>query len=104
VSVDPLLRRQAGIVTLQQAVALGMARQTVQRKVQDGAWERLHPGVYLVGGHLLTDDPERFRNDRREQNALVRDGWDLLRFTWHDLDGRPSAVVGEVSATLAAAA
>lgn len=44
--------------------------------------------------------PERFRNDRRKQNALVRDGWEPLRFTWHDLDGRPAAVVEEIDATV----
>jgi hypothetical protein len=49
-------------------------------------------------------DPERFRNERRKQNALVREGWDPLRFTWHDLDGRPGEVAGEVGATLATAA
>ena len=46
----------------------------------------------------------RFRDDRRKQNALVRAGWDPLRFTWHDLDGRPAAVLAEVRDTLAAAA
>jgi hypothetical protein len=144
---------------LQQAVDLGMSRQTVTRRARDGSWRRLHPGVYLVGGHRLTDevrvraawlwggdqavvsgpagrllvaaadradsaaerllvrilrdagitgwvlgypfgswridlafparkvaievdgwawhvDAERFRNDRRKQNALVRAGWD----------------------------
>jgi len=288
VSLDHVVCRQGGVIALRQAVALGMARQTVQRRVQDGSWARLHPAVYLVGGHRLTDearvraawlwageeaavsgpaaaywhglldrapakveltvlhrrkprprpglvirrrdlddvdlvgrrdirltatpltvletavalpdgssfldralqrhvrfptayrafcrnmgrtgssaagrllvaaadradsaaerllvrilrdagitgwvlghpfgpwridlafprekvavevdgwawhvDPERFRNDRRKQNALVRDGWDPLRFTWHDLDGRPHDVAGEIRATVAAAA
>ena len=49
-------------------------------------------------------DAERCRNDRRKQNALVRAGWDPLRFTWHDLDGRPNDVVAEIRATLATAA
>jgi hypothetical protein len=55
-SLDPLLRRQAGVLTLQQAVDLGMSRQTVARRARDGSWRRLHPGVYLVGGHRLTDE------------------------------------------------
>jgi hypothetical protein len=29
----------------------------------------------------------------------VRAGWDPLRFTWHDLDGRPAEVVDEVRET-----
>jgi very-short-patch-repair endonuclease len=53
-----------------------------------------------VDGWAWHVDAERFRNDRRKQNALVRDGWDPLRFTWHDLDGRPAAVVDEIWATL----
>jgi very-short-patch-repair endonuclease len=287
-SLDRLLERQGGVITLHQAVALGIAKQTVHRRAREGAWRRLHPGVYLVGGHRRTDevrvraawlwagddaavsgpaaaywhgllerapadieltvphrrkpraqpgliirrrnlhhidlvdtrgvrttavpltvletavalprgsafldralqrhvrfptayraycrnmgrtgssaagrllvaaadradsaaerllvrilrdagitgwvlghpfgpwridlaflhekvavevdgwawhvDAERFRNDRRKQNALVRAGWDPLRFTWHDLDGRPGDVVGEIRSTLAAAA
>jgi very-short-patch-repair endonuclease len=57
-----------------------------------------------VDGWAWHVDAERFRTDRRKQNALVRDGWDPLRFTWHDLDGRPAAVLGEVCDTLATAA
>ena len=287
-SLDDLVRRQGGVVALRQAVVLGMSAATVQRRTREGTWERLHPAVYLVGGHRLTDearvraawlwageksvisgpaaaywhgmvdraprvvevtvpaataprcpaglrvrrrdldpvdllgtrgvrltapplsvletavalpdgatfldralqrhtrfptvyrafcrnmgrrgssaagrllvaaadradsaaerllvqilreagvsgwvlghpfgswridlafpvpkvavevdgwawhvDAERFRNDRRKQNALVRAGWDPLRFTWHDLDGRPGEVVAEIRATLTAAA
>jgi hypothetical protein len=55
-SLDHLLRRQAGVVALQQAVALGMSAQSVQRKAREGTWERLHPAVYLVGGHRFTDE------------------------------------------------
>ena len=57
-----------------------------------------------VDGWAWHVDPERFRNDRRKQNALVRDGWDPLRFTWHDLDGHPAAVLAEVVETVASAA
>jgi len=53
-----------------------------------------------VDGWAWHVDAERFRSDRRKQNALVRAGWDPLRFTWHDLDGRPAAVVEEIRATL----
>jgi very-short-patch-repair endonuclease len=56
-----------------------------------------------VDGWAWHVDAERFRNDRRKQNALVRDGWDPLRLTWHDLDGRPREVVEEIRATVAGA-
>jgi very-short-patch-repair endonuclease len=49
-------------------------------------------------------DVERFRNDRRKGNALVRGGWVVLRFTWHDLTNRPGYVVAEIRAALLAAA
>jgi len=57
-----------------------------------------------VDGWAWHVDAERFRNDRRKQNALVRAGWDPLRFTWHDLDGHPAAVLAEICDTLATAA
>lgn len=57
-----------------------------------------------VDGWAWHVDAERFRNDRRKGNALVKDSWDLLRFTWHELDGRPRTVVEEITATLAGAA
>jgi very-short-patch-repair endonuclease len=53
-----------------------------------------------VDGWAWHVDAVRFRNDRRKQNALVREGWDPLRFTWHDLDGRPAGVVEEIEQTL----
>ena len=57
-----------------------------------------------VDGWAWHVDAERFRTDRRKGNAITRAGWDLLRFTWHDLDGRPAEVLSEIRETLAAAA
>ena len=70
-------------------IDLAFPRQKVAVEVDGWAW------------HV---DAERFRADRRKQNALVRAGWDPLRFTWHDLDGRPAAVLAEIRETLAAVA
>jgi len=56
VSLDDLVARQAGVLALHQAVAAGMSAATVQRRVRQGSWTRLHPAVYLVGGHRLTDE------------------------------------------------
>ena len=47
-----------------------------------------------------TEDVDRFRADRSKGNALVRAGWKLLRFTWHDLINRPEYVVAEIRAAL----
>lgn len=57
-----------------------------------------------VDGWAWHVDAARFRADRRKGNAVTRAGWDLLRFTWHDLDGRPAEVLAEISETLARAA
>jgi hypothetical protein len=55
-SLDRLLAQQAGVVTLEQAVRCGVSAATVQRRARQGSWERLHPAVYLVGGHRFTDE------------------------------------------------
>ena len=56
VSLEELLERQAGVVTLTQAVACGLSADTVRRRTRDGRWTRLHPAVHLVGGHRLTGE------------------------------------------------
>ncbi len=56
VSLEELLERQAGVVTLTQAVACGLSADTVRRRTRDGRWTRLHPTVHLVGGHRLTGE------------------------------------------------
>jgi very-short-patch-repair endonuclease len=50
-----------------------------------------------VDGWAWHSDVERFRGDRRRQNALVLAGWTVLRFTWHDLCHRPAEVVGQIA-------
>ncbi|MCU1625976.1 MAG: hypothetical protein JWP64_925 [Pseudonocardia sp.] len=41
------------------------------------------------------------RTDRRKQNTLVvAAGWTVPRFTWHDLQKRPTQVVAEIRAAL----
>ena len=44
------------MLALRQAVARGMSAATVQRRAREGAWKRLHPSVYLLAGHRLTDE------------------------------------------------
>lgn len=48
-------------------------------------------------------DVDRFRAGRHKGNALVSAGWQLLRFTWHDLVHRPDYVLAEIRAALLAA-
>ncbi|MCO1658270.1 hypothetical protein KDL28_24720 [Pseudonocardia sp. S2-4] len=53
-----------------------------------------------MDGWAWHQDVEHFRADRRKQNALGREGWLPLRFTWHDLTQHPTEVVAEIRAAL----
>jgi very-short-patch-repair endonuclease len=55
-----------------------------------------------VDGWAWHMDAERAAADKRRQNALVRAGWTILRYTWHDLDGRPKSVLAEIASEVGA--
>lgn len=55
-SFEELVARQAGVVSLAQAAAYGYSADRVRRRIREGRWRRLYPGVVLVGGHRLTDE------------------------------------------------
>jgi very-short-patch-repair endonuclease len=61
------------------------------------ARERL---VIELDGRAYHVTPERFQRDRDRQNRLVAAGWTVLRFTWHDLTGRPDEVVAQIGEIL----
>lgn len=60
--------------------------------------------VIEVDGWAYHRDVDRFRRDARRQNALVAEGWRVLRVTWYDLVEDPARVAALVAGTLAAAA
>lgn len=66
-------------------VDLAFPMQRVAIEVDGWAW------------HMAAD---RFVDDRRRQNTLVNAQWTVLRFTWHDLVGRPDRVVHEIRVAL----
>lgn len=70
-----------------------------RRYFLDIAFPRLRL-VLEVDGRLHEDDPAVFENDRLRQNALVLDGWTVLRFTWRMLDADPAGFVAAVRAAL----
>src|SRR5580765_2218127 len=78
-SLPDLLARQAGVLTVGQAVGCGLSAATVHHRARIGEWRRLYPRVYLVGGHRLSDE------------ARVRAAW-----LW--AGGRPAAVTGPAAA------
>lgn len=69
----------------------------------DLAFPALRIAVEVDGGAWHVD-AVRFAQDRRKGNALTRAGWDLLRSTWHALDGTPDVVLDEIVQTIALAA
>jgi very-short-patch-repair endonuclease len=54
-----------------------------------------------VDGWAWHVDAERSQADKRRQNVLVRSGWTILRYTWHDLSSRPRAVLAEIAREVA---
>ena len=56
--------------------------------------------VVEIDGRLHEDDPEIFENDRWRQNALVLDGWVVVRFTWAMLTKHPEAVLATITEAL----
>lgn len=53
-----------------------------------------------VDGMAWHTSPARFQEDRSRQNALIAEGWTVLRFTWLDLRDRPERVVAQIAALL----
>jgi len=79
-------------------------------------WKANHPvGPYKVDFAfpelkivLETDDwafhsdEEVFQNDRKRQNYLILQGWQVLRFTWLDLVEYPQRVIAEIRYAISA--
>jgi len=49
-----------------------------------------------IDGRLHEADEDLFESDRWRQNALVAEGWRVLRFTWAMLRDNPEAFVSAV--------
>ncbi|MDQ2847392.1 MAG: endonuclease domain-containing protein [Actinomycetota bacterium] len=65
------------------------------------------PGLRLaveIDGRLHETDPRIFEKDRYRQNALVAQGWTVLRFTYRMLVDDPEYVVRTIRRALAAGA
>ena len=53
--------------------------------------------VIEIDGRLHEDDPGLFESDRWRQNALVLDGWVVVRFTWAMLTQHPDTVLATIA-------
>lgn len=54
-----------------------------------------------IDGRQHETDEDLFESDRWRQNALVGDGWKVLRFTWDMLQHHPEVFVAAVRAAIA---
>ena len=59
----------------------------------DIAFRRIKVAIE-IDGRLHETDEDLFESDRWRQNALVGDGWRVLRFTWDMLREHPEVVRG----------
>ena len=51
-AVALLAERQFGVISRPQAIRCGLTSSAIGRRVETGDWERLHQGVYRLGGSL----------------------------------------------------
>jgi very-short-patch-repair endonuclease len=70
-----------------------------QQFVLDVADETLRVCIE-VDGRAYHSDTQAFESDRIRQNALVVAGWLVLRFTWAEITGNPTAVVAAIQAAV----
>lgn len=79
-----------------------------KRLATGGNGSAIYPDFLLESAGLLFEidgmawhiGPERFQGDRQRQNAIAVLGLRVLRFTWYDLNERPSYVVAQVRAMI----
>lgn len=54
-----------------------------------------------VDGRAFHSDRQAFEHDRWRQNALMVDGWLVLRFTWEQIVARPDEVIAIIRSAVA---
>ncbi len=91
------LLRAAGIVGWRANVPVLVGGRVIA--VADVLFER-HRLVIEVDGYRNHQGRDAFQRDRTRQNALVRAGYVVLRFTWEDLSRRPRSVIDDIRAAL----
>lgn len=87
------LLRSAGMGGVVRGLPVGGGRQI------DLAFPAERVAIELDGWAWHTD-PDRFRADRAKGNALVAQGWTLLRFTWHDVHDAPEGTLAAIRQAL----
>lgn len=90
-TIEEVLRQQAGVISRAQALAGGLSSATITRRVARGLWLRLHTGVYLAADHQLTGEVRlRAACLWAGQEATLRG---VAAAWWHGLWSEPPAWV-----------
>ncbi len=61
----------------------------------DAAWPDIKLAIE-VDGRAAHSTPRNFERDRAEQNALILDGWTVLRFTHNQIHNHADRVAGQI--------
>ena len=69
------------------------------RRRPDVRFEKLRLVIEFDGFAFHTDHAA-FEDDRRRQNAFVKNGWTVLRFTWSQLTRNPDEAIADIRATI----
>lgn len=70
-----------------------------ERLVVDFLWERARV-VVETDGRETHETPPAFQNDRRRDQFLASAGYRVLRVTWEQIHGEPTAVLGRIKNAL----
>ncbi len=97
-TLENLLARQAGVISRAQALAAGLSRDTVDRRVKARQWQPLYPGVYLAAGQRPEPGDGR-DGEVRARAALLWAGADAYlcgraAAWWYGMLAEPPPTVG----------
>ncbi|TQM38721.1 type IV toxin-antitoxin system AbiEi family antitoxin domain-containing protein [Pseudonocardia cypriaca] len=95
--LEPLLSRQAGVISREQALRSGLGAAEVDRLVRTRRWRPLHPRVYLVTGYEPGDEA------RARAAVLWAGAGSVLSGAaaawWHGLLAEAPPTLGVIAAT-----
>lgn len=101
---EPLTRRELERLFLELVRKAGLpmplVNQWLSDKEVDFVWPEQRLIVEETDGYRVHGGHNAFRNDRRRDRDLQRDGWRVIRFTWADVTDDPDEVVRTLEAFL----
>lgn len=90
-SIEAILRRQAGVISRKQARASGLSADQLHRQIAAGRWARVHPGVYLPTDRELTGEARVWAAWLWAGDPAIVSG--LAAAWWHRLWPDPPSIV-----------